>query len=49
MAGVETPLPGLHDEEFVDEFEVADGDIDEVVGGGMGGMPNDPEMQEAQT
>lgn len=43
MAGVETPLPGLGGEEenFIEEFEVADGDIPE-----LDGMPQ--EMPETQ-
>lgn len=50
MAGVETPLPGLGEEEqFIEEFEVADGDIPDVDGAMPEGIQMSPEQAEAQT
>jgi hypothetical protein len=53
MAGVETPLPGLAEEEqFIEEYDVMDGGIPELEMDGQQGMPAgmeaSPEMQAAQ-
>lgn len=50
MASVETPLPGLAEEEqFLEEYEVFDGDGIEGEGGmPVGDVEVDPQMAEAQ-